>query len=143
MHSLNFSGVLFCVVLAAWHSGSQFLYQGSSNPGPLQWKRKVLTSGPPGKSLSGHPLCFASLHLSVCLSFVGKHRAPSVGVQSHLLIQSPQNYVSKDLNDSANACHSPFFSKHVLFSPNDQLNLDVMVLQDYRNRIFVFYVFIY
>ena len=68
---------------------------GIIRPTALQWKRKVLTSGPPGKPLSGHRLCLASLHLSVCLSFVGKHRAPSVSAQSHLLIQSPQNYVSK------------------------------------------------
>ena len=34
---------------AAWHAGSQFPYQGS-NPRPLQWKHRVLTTGPPGKS---------------------------------------------------------------------------------------------
>ena len=32
-----------------WHAGSQFPHQGS-NPCPLQWKRRVLTTGPPGKS---------------------------------------------------------------------------------------------
>ena len=31
------------------HAGSQFPNQGS-NPSPLQWKRGVLTTGPPGKS---------------------------------------------------------------------------------------------
>ena len=91
---------------------------GIIKPTALQWKRKVLTSGPPGKPLSGHRLCLASLHLSVCLSFVGKHGAPlslcsippSDSVASELCL--------KDLNDSANACHSLFFSKHELFSPN-------------------------
>ena len=37
--------------LAAWHVGSYFPNQGS-NPCPLQWKYGVLTTGPPGKSLS-------------------------------------------------------------------------------------------
>lgn len=31
------------------HAGSQFPDQ-RSNPYPLQWKRRVLTTGPPGKS---------------------------------------------------------------------------------------------
>ena len=35
---------------AARHVGSQFPDQGL-NPRPLQWKRRVLTTGPPGKSL--------------------------------------------------------------------------------------------
>ena len=35
---------------AAQHLGSQFPNQGS-NPCLLQWKREVLTTGPPGKSL--------------------------------------------------------------------------------------------
>ena len=34
---------------AAPHVGSQFPNQGS-NPHPLQWKRRVPTTGPPGKS---------------------------------------------------------------------------------------------
>lgn len=140
MHSLNFSGVLFRVVLAAQHSDLSS-YTRDHQTQALQWNAKscLWTTR---KSLSGHPLCFC-LSSSFCAFHLwGKHRAPSVGVQSHLLMQSPQNYVSKDLNDSTNAYHSPF-SQNVLFSPNDQLNLDVMVLQDYRNRIFVFYVFIY
>ena len=32
------------------YAGSQFPVQGS-NPRPLQWKHRVLTTGPPGKSL--------------------------------------------------------------------------------------------
>ena len=34
-----------------WQVGPYFLNQGW-NPGPLQWKCRVLTTGPPGKSLS-------------------------------------------------------------------------------------------
>ena len=33
-----------------WHVGSWFPQQGS-NLCPLQWKRRVSTTGPPGKSL--------------------------------------------------------------------------------------------
>ena len=35
---------------AIWHVGLQFPDQGS-NPFPLHWKLRVLTTGPPGKSL--------------------------------------------------------------------------------------------
>ena len=42
---------LFCFDHAAWLAGSQFPDQGS-NLGPLQWKRGVLITGPPGNSLS-------------------------------------------------------------------------------------------
>ena len=38
---------------AAWHVGSYFLDQGS-NPGPLQWNHEVLSTGPPGSSLTSH-----------------------------------------------------------------------------------------
>ena len=41
-----------------WHVGSQFPNQGS-NPRPLQWERRVLTAGPPGKSLAGRFLTTA------------------------------------------------------------------------------------
>ena len=34
-----------------WLEGSQFPDQGS-NLGPLQWEHRVLTTGPPGKSLT-------------------------------------------------------------------------------------------
>ena len=34
---------------AVWHVGSYFPDQGL-NPHPLHWKRRVLTTGPPGKS---------------------------------------------------------------------------------------------
>ena len=36
-----------------WHAGSQFPDQGS-NPRPLQWNCRVLTTGPPGKSLHSY-----------------------------------------------------------------------------------------
>ena len=36
-------------------AGSLFPYKGS-NPHPLQWKHKVLTTGPPGKSQNSHLL---------------------------------------------------------------------------------------
>ena len=35
------------------HAGSLLADQGS-NPSPLQWKRRVLTTGPPGKSFHSH-----------------------------------------------------------------------------------------
>lgn len=56
-----------------------------------------------------------------CLSFVGKHRASSVfnpTVQLHLLIQSPQNSISKGLNDSTNNLPFSFFSvKTLIIAP--------------------------
>ena len=36
---------------AMWHVGSWFSDQGL-NQGPRQWKHEVLTTGPPGKSIS-------------------------------------------------------------------------------------------
>ena len=42
----------------ARHAGSQFPDQGS-NLCPLQWKRRVLTTGPPGKSPG---VCLLSVH---------------------------------------------------------------------------------
>ena len=41
---------LFLFFLALWHVGSQ-LSDWGSNPCPLHWKCKVLTTGPTGKSL--------------------------------------------------------------------------------------------
>ena len=38
-----------CFGHAAWHVGSQFSNQ-VLNPGPLQWKSRILTTRPPGKS---------------------------------------------------------------------------------------------
>ena len=38
-----------CLFLAPRLAGSYLPYQGL-NPGPLQWKRRVLTAGPPGNS---------------------------------------------------------------------------------------------
>ena len=39
-----------------WHARSQFQ---ESNPGPLQWKCGVLTTGPPGKSNDLHTLTYS------------------------------------------------------------------------------------
>ena len=45
--------LLFIYLLIYWpcHVGSYFPNQGS-NPGPMHWKHRFLTIGPPGKSLS-------------------------------------------------------------------------------------------
>ena len=46
------TGVFFFLATATRHVGSQFPDQGL-NLCPLQWKCGVLTTGPPGKSLTG------------------------------------------------------------------------------------------
>ena len=48
---------------ALWHMGSLFLNQGW-NPGPLSWKHRVLTTGPPGK-----PQDFYFFDLLMCPQF--------------------------------------------------------------------------
>ena len=45
-----------------WHVGSQFPNQGS-NPSPLHWKCRVLTTRPPGKSRTDLLECFKFCHL--------------------------------------------------------------------------------
>ena len=40
---------------AMWHVGSYFPDQGS-NPLPMLWKHRILTTGPPGKFLFPHRL---------------------------------------------------------------------------------------
>ena len=47
----NSSHRFFCFAFGhtAWHAGSQFADK-VWNPCPLHWKRRVLTTGPPGKS---------------------------------------------------------------------------------------------
>ena len=44
---------LFLFDYTLWHAGSQFPDQGS-NPRPLQWNCRVLTTGLPGKSLHSY-----------------------------------------------------------------------------------------
>ena len=46
----------FFLGCGAWQVGVQFSHQGW-NPGPLHWKHKVLTTGPPGKSPEGRDFC--------------------------------------------------------------------------------------
>jgi hypothetical protein len=60
------AGFFFFLFLdhALWHMGSLFLIQGW-NPGPLQWKHGVLTSGPPGK-----PQDFYFFDLLICPQFL-------------------------------------------------------------------------
>ena len=48
-----------------WHVGSYFPDQGS-NRHPLQWKRGVLTTGPPGNS-PGMPFFFFLINLFIYL----------------------------------------------------------------------------
>ena len=49
----EYSTIIFYYCHAVWHVGSSFPNQGS-NPFPLHWERRVLTSGPPGKSWQHH-----------------------------------------------------------------------------------------
>ena len=55
---LIYQGFFFsCFVCTAQHVGSNFPHQGS-NPCPLHWQHRVLTTGPPGKCLEvGHLNC--------------------------------------------------------------------------------------
>ena len=65
---------------ATRHAGSQFPDQGS-NPRPLQWKRGVLTTGLPGKSLqsmSCHECSFYSSLSRICTSYEHFYLATSI-----------------------------------------------------------------
>ena len=61
------SFVLFYSGHAMQHAGSQFPDQGL-NPCPLQWKRKALTAGPPGKPLESFVL--AAVHVGQVTMFL-------------------------------------------------------------------------
>ena len=50
-----------CFDHTAWHIGSQFSNQ-VLDPGPLQWKSRILTTRPPGKSF--FPFCYQSRQCS-------------------------------------------------------------------------------
>ena len=71
LNLLILNGILFCFIFFFWlhctaHVGSQFPNQGS-NPHPLQWKHRVLTAGPPGKSPCQHLFFFFNIFIGVQL----------------------------------------------------------------------------
>ena len=135
--------VLFWPHCMAWHVGPSFPNQGL-NPRPLQWKFGLLTTGPPGKSLSTIfticPLTFGfafgsslvPVHFPVCLPICHSVFFPTSGLSflvplsiwnSPAQVQSqPSTSQQRAANASSWSAFTPLYDFRFYFQPLLSMN---------------------
>ena len=131
MYNRGFSFTSFFLATIMQHAGSQFPDQGS-NPCSLHWENRVLTTGPPGKSLVSLLTWVIVIQLlsRVCL-FVTPWTAAYQAFLSFTISKSLLECMSFESSDAIQPSH-PLLSPSLTFSLSQHQGLFQWVSSSYQ-----------